>query len=157
MSAFINFEALQNEQFVKVNGKLQSDGTLLAVEVNTTRTAKYEDDQDKMQSVIQHIDQQSHEIKVLNQTIPLSPETVYRTISNKPSTFSDFYEGEQVKIRGYFEPGSGFLPSKITAQETLEFNVDEIEGQISGIDYDSRTFSVNGIRVVLDSHSLLLK
>ena len=156
MSAFIKFEALQNEQFVKVNGKLQPDGALLAVEVNTTRTAKYEDDQDKMQSVIQFIDRESHKIKVLNQTIALSPETVYRTITNKPSSFGDFYEGEQVKIRGYFEHG-GFLPSKITAQETFDFNVDEIEGQISGIDYDSRTFFVNGIRIVLDNHSLLLK
>lgn len=157
MSPFFDFDELREGLFIKVNGKIQPDGSLLAVEIKTQRIAKYVDDRDKLQSQIQSVDLNQQTLTLLNQPVRLIDETLYRTIDNKPTDETILKEGRQVKIRGYFDRGVGFVPSKVTAMVTLPFNIDEMEGDIMRIDASARQFVVHGVRIQVNEHTLILQ
>ncbi|MDQ7053602.1 MAG: hypothetical protein Q9P14_12150 [candidate division KSB1 bacterium] len=153
MSHFIEFDELQEGQYLKIAGKLLPDSGFLAVEI----VVEPSPGNDKIEAELQHVDLRRKRIKVLNQELPLEPVVEIRDADSGQTDWKALKPGTLVKIKGRYEDGRGFVPEKMKLKETLEFNVEELQGRLLFVDRTNRQLVVNGIPIRANGKTILLQ
>ncbi len=153
MSQFIDFAELQEGQYVKIAGKFFPDTGFLAVEI----VVEPVQGDDKIEAVLQKVDSQRNRIQVLNQELSLETVGWIQNTDNEPEKTAMLSPGTLVKIKGRYDEKQGFIPEKMKLKETLEFNIEELQGRILWVDREKRRLVVNGIPIVANGKTILLR
>ncbi len=153
MSQFIDFAELQEGQYVKIAGKFFPDTGFLAVEI----VVEPVQGDDKIEAVLQKVDLQRNRIQVLNQELSLETVGWIQNTDNEPEKTAMLSPGTLVKIKGRYDEKQGFIPEKMKLKETLEFNIEELQGRILWVDREKRRLVVNGIPIVANGKTILLR
>ncbi len=153
MSQFIDFAELQEGQYVKIAGKFFPDTGFLAVEI----VVEPVQGDDKIEAVLQKVDLQRNRIQVLNQELSLETVGWIQNTDNESEKTAMLSPGTLVKIKGRYDEKQGFIPEKMKLKETLEFNIEELQGRVLWVDREKRRLVVNGIPIVANGKTILLR
>ncbi len=154
MSDFIEFESLQPNQYVKISGKYMPEkACFLAVEV----VVEPADGEDKYEALLQEVQPDTRVVKLLGQTITLPNHLKIQDLNDSEVGIEHLKAGTMVKIKGHYRPDSGFKADKVKVKETLEFNIEELQGRVQRVDGENKQLYVNGVPIKINHKSILLK
>lgn len=143
-----NFDVLKEGQWVKVKG-MAENGAFQAHEVKIRPAG----DQSVMEGKIQSVDPEKRTISLMHVTVPLSADVVVKNAARQDIQLSTLKNGEIVKLKGEYQPGSGFKPAKVKLQEPKGVDYSELQGYINRLDRESRTIDVLGISVAVGNNT----
>jgi len=146
MEHVIEFNDLKVGQRVKVKGKLCDDGVFMAQKISL----KEPDDHVEIMSLIQRIDHQKNTLSLLNREFVL-PDGVTIIDSKRNSlSLKELQVGTVVEIKGKYCASEGFGLEKIKIQETMDFDLVKLQGEINGIDREKNALHLAGFTVVVN-------
>ncbi len=134
-----SFSDLAVGQTVEVEGTAQSDGSILASQVNI------EVEETEVSGTVQSIDSGSMSFTVQESdgtmvTIDTNSSTVFR-MGNQSASFTDLAVGDSVEVTGITQADGSVLASRVNI-EAPETQPVEIQGTVSSIDTTGGTFVV---------------
>ena len=150
---FIPFDELQVGQFVKMSGVSRDEDTFIAVEITVV---PFSSKKVKLESLVQTIDAPNQRFRLLNQWVNVEKSTEIYRMNGETGSLDELQPGTMVKVKGHYSPESGFRAKKIRVKETMEFNIEGLEGVIEQIDLSSHTLRVNGVKIQITPRTILL-
>lgn len=146
-----NFDNLNIAQRVKVKGKLDPDGTFIALEIGVEE----HEDSAAIIGMIESIDYERRCLRVLQRdfVIPVSAEV--KDIYRNDAAFTDLRAQSLVKLKGDYSPAAGLQPDLVKMKETFSFNIDKLKGRIEALDRSAKTLQVNGYTVAVSDKTTI--
>ena len=152
MSRFLTFADFNEGQYIKVSGKYFEDRGFLAVEA-ILQPAK---GSIKIESLLRDVDLHARTFRILNQEFALTCLEQIRDLENNSISSESLSAGTLVKLKGKHSAANGFMPQYLKIKETLEFNVEEVEGKIDRVDPENKTIFVNSVPIVFNEKSIIV-
>lgn len=146
-----NFDNLSIAQRVKVKGKLDPDGTFIALEIGVEE----HEDSAAIIGMIESIDYERRCLRVLQRDfiIPVSAEV--KDIYRNDAAFTDLRAQSLVKLKGDYSATEGLRPDLVKMKETFGFNIDKLKGRIDALDHTAKTLQVNGYTVAVSDKTTI--
>lgn len=146
-----NFDNLSIAQRIKVKGKLDPDGTFIALEIGVEE----HEDSAAIIGMIERIDYERRCLRVLQRdfVIPVSAEV--KDIYRNDAAFTDLRAQSLVKLKGDYSPAEGLQPDLVKMKETFAFNIDKLKGRIEALDRQAKTLQVNGYTVAVSGKTTI--
>src|SRR3990172_5459450 len=143
MAEGMRFEDLKVGQRVKVKGKLDGNGRLVAQEV---KVKPYEDEASVL-GQIQTVDPHRKTVRVLNRELPMPEGISVKGLSEPMPNWQSLKAGDWIKVKGAYVSSGRFEPEKITMKDALADLPEELRGPIDRIDQSGKTLEVLGCTV----------
>jgi hypothetical protein len=150
MVDFISFENLSIGQPVKIAGKTVSGRGYLAVEI----VLEPAETSPKLEGEVQAIDREHRSIRIFNRELVLQNGIVIKDLEESEVDFQSLEVGSVLKIKGKYVNGAGFVPNKIKMKAGQEFNIEEMQGILDHINFENRSFEVNGVTVLVNDKTV---
>ena len=146
MYDFRGFDELKLGQRLKVKGTPNADGsTFTALEI----AAKEHKDISEVEGLVQAVDASGGRLRLVNRNFSVPDSAVIKDTMKTEIGLDGLKEGDVVKVKGAYEPGSPFLASKVKMKESMGFNIEEMQGCIDSIDIDSHRFEMIGVTILV--------
>ncbi|GEM_PF-5212839 len=139
---------LQVGKRVKVKGSLSDDGTFQAIEINLEADTKASVDEISIEGLIQSTNHEKRTLRLLNREVTLPDGIEVKDSQSNAIDLRDLKAGDTAKVKGKYWNGVGFMPEKIKKKENKGFDIDELQGVISKIDSEKKTFDLAGITIL---------
>jgi len=142
--------ALKPGQWVKMEGIVQKDFSVMCMDIKTLTGDLLEDDWE-ITAVIRKVEREKQEIALLLLPIKIQPDTEFEDKTGKLKGFADLNPGMLVEADGTYLKDGTFLPKEIEnvsaelAGEPGLQNEVEIVGKVDKINADKRTMTVMGV------------
>ncbi len=143
-----NFSSLRVNDFVKVKGKLLSDGNYLAVSV---KLKDIHDDEFEIEGIVDGVG--NNQITVSGFLFYITPNTKFKAEDNSHIDFSDISTGMHVKIKGFNNSDNSYTATKVKVKDLYDENEMEISGVISEI--GTNTFKVSGMQFYVNNSTII--
>jgi FkbM family methyltransferase len=153
MDQIIEFNYLKVGHRVKMKGKVGENGVFVAQEISLEAPA----DQAVIEGLIQGINLPKNTLRLLNHEFAVPNGIEIKDLQRNIIGLKDLKVGDRMKLKGKYLEHKGFVPEKIKMQETTNFNLGELQGEINKIDLEKKTLEVVGFKVVVDGDSTHLK
>ncbi len=146
MYDFRGFDELKVGQRLKVKGTPSADGsTFTALEI----AAKEHKDIAEIEGLVQAVDVSSGVLRLVNKDFSIPGNAVIKDTMKNEIGLDGLKEGDVVKVKGTYEPGTPFSASKVKMKESMGFNIEEMQGCIDSLDADGHRFEMIGVTVVV--------
>ena len=145
------FDDLQVGQALKISGKFREGVGFLAVEILLEPAIE----DDEIAAPLQGVDLQRQSVRLFNCDISLPAGMEIKDLKGNRVALNALTPGVMVKLKGAYDEAAGFVPQKIKIRETLEFNIEELQGAIDKIDRTRKRLQVNGIPVVVNANTVI--
>ncbi|NUO84200.1 hypothetical protein HUU05_29355 [candidate division KSB1 bacterium] len=139
--SFLSFNDLQIGQHVKVSGKFREGEGFLAVEI----TPETSGGEAEMTCAVQSV--AGRRLRVCGCEIAVPEDLEIKDLDGNRLAPSALKTGTMLKLKGLYEEGRGFTLKKLKLRDTLEFNIDEMQGVIVKLDREKKTLRLNGVPV----------
>jgi hypothetical protein len=142
--------ALKPGQWVKMEGVVQKDFSVMCIDIKTLTGDLLEDDWE-ITAEIRKVDRDKQEFALLLVPIKIQPDTEFEDETGKLKSFADLKPGMLVEADGTFLKDGTFLPKEIEnlstelAGEPGLQNEVEIVGKVDKVNVDKRTVTVMGV------------
>lgn len=146
------FELLQAGQAVSITGKYLAGEGFRAVEISRQAA----DEGAEIACPVRAFDANTRRLRVFEQDFVLAPEVEVKSADETRNGALTLQAGTMIKLKGEFDERRGFIPRKIKIRETLEFNIEELQGVIAKIERGPRRFYLNGIPVFVTEDTIIL-
>jgi len=147
----IEFNGLRLGQAVKISGKYREDAGFLAVEIALAPPAG----DAELESVVQSVDLKRNLLRLCNQSIALLNDIELKDMDGHQTGLPALKPGVMIKLKGKYAASTGFVPTRIKLRETLEFNIEQVQGVIEKINRPQRTFQVNGMTILVAANTVI--
>jgi hypothetical protein len=151
MVDLIGFDELHAGQYLKISGKLRRGRLFLAVEISCEPPT----DEARLEGPIQSVDLHNQSLRIFSQDIRLQEGTDINDLEQRRVDLSALKPGQMVKLKGAFSRSKGFVPKKIKMKETLDFNIEELQGVVDAIDCEKKTVEVNGVKILVTDKTII--
>ena len=141
--------ALKPGQWVKMEGIVQKDFSVMCMDIKTLTGDLLEDDWE-ITAVIRKVDNEKKEFALLLLPIKIQPDTEFEDKTGKMKGFVDLKPGMLVEVDGTFLKDGTFLSKEVEnvsaelAEESGLQNEVEIVGKVDRINVAKRTVTVMG-------------
>ncbi len=139
--SFLSFDDLQIGQHVKVSGKFREREGFLAVEISPETSR----DEAEITCAVQGVTDRC--LRVCGCEIAVPDDLEIKDLDGNRLAPGDLKIGAMLKLKGLYEEGRGFMLTKLKLRDTLEFNIDEMQGVIAKLDREKKTLQLNGVPV----------
>lgn len=146
MGKIIPFEALCEGWGVKIEGKYQGAGNVLAVEVSV----RPPEPGDIIIGVVEGVDRHKNSLRVCGREFFLNDEIKIKDLGHGHTTLNALESEDVVKLKGRYSPENGFVAETVNKEKKLSFAIEKMKGKIEKIDRNTKTFLVNGITVSIN-------
>ncbi len=133
-------------QHVKISGKHRDGRGFLAVEITCEQAAE---EDAKLEGLIQQVDPARRHLRIFDQKVLVRDGLEIKDFDSNRLSASALQAGAMVKLKGVYREREGFALRKITLEEKLDFNIEEIQGVVGKIDGEKKTMEVNGVTIVV--------
>jgi hypothetical protein len=147
MNGFYDFSDLQIGMRVNVEGEYQPDGTLRARQISI----KDDGEEDEIAARIEAVDAESGTLRLLGLTLRLGGGVEIKDVDKAPLGIEALSPGMRVKTKGHALGDGSFEPLKLKLRQAAPDDMDEIEGDITHLDPDSKALTVLGFRILCDA------
>ena len=103
----------------------------------------------QVEGLVQAVDASGGRLRLVNRDFSVPDSAVIKDTMKTEIGLDGLKEGDVVKVKGAYEPGSPFLASKVKMKESMGFNIEEMQGCIDSIDIDSRRFEMIGVTILV--------
>lgn len=149
MNRIIGFEDFRVGQRLKVKGRRREDGAFAAEEVSIRAPAS----QAIIGGPVQHVDGRTKTLRLLNREFALPDGVVPVGLQDDAAGLEHLKPGERIELKVEY-PGLKVLAlEKVRAQGADDFNVVELQGDISRVAYEERTLEVLGFDILVDENA----
>lgn len=140
---------LKVDDWVKLEGKVQKDSTILLTEIKVI-LGELEDDDWEISGIVSRVVPEDKKIFILNLPIIFDKDTKY-SYNNAIQSFSDIESGMYVELEGSFLNDGTFLAVEIGKEKVDEDEKDVIEwkGMVQFINPAENTFTILGHTAIL--------
>ncbi len=145
----LSFNDLQIGEHVKVSGKFREREGFLAVEISPEAPGAEAEFSCGVQSVAGGC------LRVLGFQITAPHDLEIKDLDGNRLALSDLKPGTMLKLKGVYDEARGFTLQKLKLRETLEFNIDELQGVIAKIDHEKETLLINGVLVWTNAKTVI--
>ncbi len=142
--------ALKPGQWVKMEGVIQKDFSVLCMDIKALTGDLLEDDWE-ITAVVRKIEKEKQELALLLLPVKIQPSTEFEDKTGMVKEFADLKPGMLVEADGMYLKDGTFLPKEIEnvsaelAGEPRLQNEAEIVGKVDKINVDKRTVTVMGV------------
>ena len=148
----LTFAQLKVGDFVRVEGTLQKDGSVLAREIEVLSLG-IAPPEAELEGIIDRINAAQKSLTVSGHTVVTNSDTRIRR-GDETIAFADLKVGDRVHVRGTLQKDGSILASKIKVAPGFVARV-ELEGIIEKIDAPQATLTVSSLTVRTDSQTRL--
>jgi glycosyltransferase involved in cell wall biosynthesis len=152
VNLIIDFNDLKVGLRVKIKGKLNESGAFVAQKISV----KEPEEESAIEGLIRNIDFQRNILYLLNGEVALPEGIEIKGLQHDTISAKDLKTGDRVKLKGKHSPRTGFVADKIKLQETTEYKMEELQGDIDKIDREKKTLEVIGFTVAVDEKTIFL-
>jgi thiol-disulfide isomerase/thioredoxin len=140
---------LETGMRVKVKGRLEADGSFVALEVRIRPPAV----KAKIKAAIEYADPDLALVRVLRRDIALSSLCQITDRSARPFSARELAAGDVVRLAGTYSAEEGFVARSVRVSRSGD--MEELVGNIESLDRDRRSFDVLGFSVLLTDNTKL--
>ena len=151
MDQVFGFVDLKAGQRVKAKGKPGENGSFMALEIKV----KTPDDQVAVEGLLQSIDQQNNTLCLLYRDFVLPDGIAVKHLQHNLIGLCGLKVGDMVKLKGRYTAVNGFVLEQIKMQETMGFNIEELQGNLNSIDLEKQTLDVLGFTVMVNKRTMI--
>jgi hypothetical protein len=148
----IDFNDLKVGHRVKVKGKPGENGAFVALKISV----KEPEDEAAIEGLIRSVDDQKNTLRVLTREFVLTNGIEIKGSNHNFIGVNDLKIGDRVKLKGRYSPLTGFVPEKIKLQESADFQMEELQGDIDKVDREKNTLEVIGFTVKANEETVFL-
>jgi hypothetical protein len=145
VSDFYDFSDLRTGMRVQVEGTYEN-GVLHASSI----AIKDDSDMDEMESRIDSLDAADRSMRLLGFTLGIDAAVEIKDVDKRAMPFESLEPGMRIKVKGTAY-GNRFVAERIKLKMAAPDDMDEIEGNITSLDPESRTLTVMGLPVACDA------
>lgn len=146
MAHIIWLKNLQVGQRLRAKGIPGGGDTFLAFEIRPEDPA----DTAIVQGFVQSIDHQGNTLRILDRELVLPGSIEVKDSQDDAADWKALKAADKVTLWGKYSEPEGFIPVSIEINESMAFGIEELRGNISGIDRENRILQVNGFAVVVN-------
>jgi len=145
----IFLRSLKVDDWVKLEGTVQKDTTILLTEIKVI-LGELEDDDWEISGIVRRILPEDKKIFILNLPIVVDKDTKYR-YKNASKAFSNIESGTYVELEGSFLNDGTFLASEIGEENVGEDEKDVVEwkGKVQFVNPAENAFTILGHTAIL--------
>lgn len=147
----IGFKDLRVGQRVRLKGKLNEDGTFIALEIRVMEPGETS----VIVGLIQRIHHHKYMLRIHNRDHSLPKTIAVKDLLCNNAHFADLAPESMVTLKGNYSPRRGFMPNQLKMKKTLGFNIDKLKGEIEEIKPDQRRLKILGYTVVVDKRTII--
>lgn len=148
----MEFDYLRIGQAVKISGKYRDGAGFLAVEIALEPSTV----DAEIECLLQSVDLKCRLLRLCNQSIPFPEDLDLKDVEGNQVGLAALKPGVMVKLKGKYA-ASGFVPKKMKLPETLEFNVEQVQGVIEKMNRAQKTFQVNGVTILVAANTVIFE
>jgi hypothetical protein len=149
----IEFDHLRAGQTVKISGKFRDGAGFLAVEIALAPLPA----EAEIEGLVQQLEPARKQLRICGQTVLLPDEVEIKDADGNRIKLPAVKPGVMIKLKGAYAAQTGIIAKKIKLKETLEFNIEQVQGEIAKINRAQKTFQVNGITILAAANTVIFE